>query len=117
VQQGNYSSIGVEALLRQVYDDADRISKVGVYIMDENDVIVNYFNPSKERSRVIGYDASQQPPVIEYKKNLPNPTFSNAYTTATNGTLRIALIHPIYNSDTGDYMGAAGITIVLDSFF
>lgn len=117
IQKGDYTSANADRLLQQMYDEVNKVTQVdGLYILDENDIVVNYVNPSIRQQSFIGYDSSSLPSVIEYLANLPSATFSTAYQSIVDGTLRISLSYPIYNLESGRYMGAVTMALVLDSF-
>jgi hypothetical protein len=117
IQKGDFTSANADRLLQQTYEEVNRISRVeGLYILDENDVVVNYVNPSIERPGFVGYDSSSLPSVVEYRANLPGAIFSTAYQSIVDGTLRISLSHPIYDLESGGYIGAVTMSLVLDSF-
>jgi signal transduction histidine kinase len=117
MQDGEYATATTTKLLQQAYDKASRITTVdGIYILDENNMVVNYFNPSIQRPGYIGYDSSLLPPVVEYQSNLPNSTYSMSYKSTVDGKLRISLMHPVYNIESGKYLGAVSMALLLDPF-
>jgi signal transduction histidine kinase len=117
IQDGDFTSARANSLLQETYDEAISITNIdGVSLNDENNKVVNYISSSVKKPEFIGYDLSNRPPFIEYLKNLPDPTFTHAFPSVIDGTLRVSLFYPVYNQDTGKYLGAIRASLIVHDF-
>jgi signal transduction histidine kinase len=118
VQAGEFDGASANKALQLLYDQAGGITDInGIYILDKNNKVVNFIDPAADRSTFMGYDTSKLPTVIEYRENLPNPTFSTAYKSVVTNALQLAIYYPIYSDDSGDYLGAVSMSLDVEPFF
>jgi signal transduction histidine kinase len=117
IQDGELTGARADAFLDQVNEDASQFAKIdGLTLLDASNLIVNYNSPTLEQGRYIGVDASETPAVAQFLENQRKPTFTNGYVSPFDASYRIALVHPINDFETGEYMGAVAIGVVLDTF-
>ena len=119
VQDGDITGAAVQSMLARMYTEATKISPVeDLYLLNQNNIVTSYFDPHQNSTNggYVGYDASKSPPVVEFIKNLPNPTFSDAYKSEPTGSEQISLLYPIYSSSSGKYLGATVMALDLRTF-
>lgn len=100
VQAGNFTGAETDLLMKRIYDESNMITRVeGIGISNSQNIVMNVYQPEIDTNQLIGQNMSSRPFVIEAKSNLPNPTFSSGYETIVNNQgQRMALLHPIYDS-------------------
>lgn len=117
IQNGDFTGAKADKLLQATYNQTLQSANVdGLFLVDRNGKIVNYVSNSTHKPNLVGYDLSHFGAYREYLANGRKPTFSNAYILPEDGRLRVALLYPIYNQDTGEYLAAIRMPLVLHDF-
>ena len=117
MQDGNFVGFGADKLLQQTYNESLSIAKVdGIFLVSQDNKIVNYISSSIDTPSLIGYDLSSLPAYNEYLANGRIQTYSNAHITPEDDSLRIILFYPIYNQNTGQFLGTIRAPIIVHDF-
>lgn len=117
IQEHQFASDEASILLKQTFDEATHLSRIdGVTLLDENNIIVNYYDDHYKKPTFIGFDASSLPPVIQYTSNSHKPTLTTGYRSTVDNSLKIALIVPVYKYGSGKYIGAVMMPFTVKDF-
>jgi signal transduction histidine kinase len=114
LQKGELASDAATGLLVQQYDDLNKITSVeGLQVLDQNNIVVN--TGVHEHRQFIGSDLSQREYVVEVRESL-QPYVSSSF-TSLNDRLAFAVVVPIINRETAQYVGAIAARFVVPDFF
>jgi hypothetical protein len=115
LQQGNLFSDKIKKSMEQMYAQMNNITAVDrLSILDENNIVRSSIVP-KGQETFVGINFSYRDWVRDTKNTLM-PIFSNGF-EERDGKFRIAITHPIINSETGKYIGLVGALIPTTEFF
>jgi signal transduction histidine kinase len=115
LQQGELYGDRVEKLLSGRFDQINAITKVdGLFIADKDDIIT-YNIVAKGQRSFVNIDISFRD-YVQTTRNTLRSVFSNGF-EGIDGVYRIALIFPIINRESGQYIGMVGVEIPTIDFF
>jgi signal transduction histidine kinase len=116
LQSGDLSSPKVRQLAGQYLDMADKISYVDhLFIFNNANIAVLNIAKSPEQQTFEGTDFSDRT-YVKQARATGAPVFSDGF-RGVDGKYRIALVHPIINRDTGEYIGLVGTALPTVEFF
>lgn len=116
LQNGDLSSPKVRQLAGQYLDMADKISYVDhLFIFNNANIAVLNIAKSPEQQTFEGTDFSDRT-YVKQARATGAPVFSDGF-RGVDGKYRIALVHPIINRDTGEYIGLVGAALPTVEFF
>ncbi len=118
VQRGDFSGEATDSLMKRIYEESNMVTRVeGIGLSNSYNIVMNVYQPEIDKNLLIGRNMSSQPYAIEARLNLPNSTFTKGYQTIVNSEgQRVALLHPIFNSD-GVHSGWARTAVDASRFF
>jgi signal transduction histidine kinase len=115
MQQGDYAN---EELLKLINEQKERINEITLvdylFVNDKDGISRINIIPEGAQS-FVGRDFSSREYFTEAKSTL-QPVFSNGYVGA-DGVYRIAIVQPIVNRQTGEFLGVVGISMPTVQFF
>lgn len=116
LQNGDLSSPSVRQLAREYLNMANEISFVDyLFFLNESNIAVLNIAKSPEQQTFEGADFSERAYVTQARATSA-PVFSDGF-HGEDGKYRIALVHPIINRNTGDYVGLVGASMPTVEFF
>ncbi len=118
VQAGNFTGAETDMLMERIYNESNAVTRVeGIGISNSQNIVMNVYQPEIDKNQLIGQNMASRSFAIEARGNLPNPTFSSGYETIVNDQgQRVALLHPIYDSQ-GTHIGWTRSAIDASLFF
>ncbi|AFU60190.1 signal transduction histidine kinase, with phosphoacceptor and ATP binding domain [Candidatus Nitrososphaera gargensis Ga9.2] len=110
LQNGDLTSPEVRQLAQKYFDTANEISYVDyLFVFDKDDVAVLNIVDSPEQQTLEGADFSERD-YVQQAHATRAPVFSDGF-QGIDGKYRIAIVHPIINRETKEYVGLVGVAI------